>query len=138
MNFHHRPKRQLELPMTPMIDVVFLLLIFFMVTTSFDRETELKISLPEANGAQKSEHENILLTISADGVYLVNNKPLVNQKIDTLKQALRQVANFNRSLPLLINADAKTPHQAVISALDVAGDIGFLHITFAATYPTEQ
>lgn len=139
MNFRHRPKRSVELSMTPMIDVVFLLLIFFMVTTSFNRESQLKINLPEAKGSiQKAEDKRIVLTIGADGLYYVNNKLLVNQKLNTLKRALRQAAGKKRNLPFIINADAKTPHQAVISALDVAGEIGFTRITFAAKQPAEQ
>lgn len=138
MNLRPRRKRPLELSMTPMIDVVFLLLIFFMVTTSFSRETELKINLPEANGAEKSKQKDIVLTIDPDGIYYVNNKQLVNQKMTTLKAALRQAAGNDRDLPFVIHADAKTPHQAVISALDAAGTIGFSRITFAAQQPAGQ
>lgn len=136
MNFRHRRKRELELSMTPMIDVVFLLLIFFMVTTSFNRETELKISLPEANGSEVTDKKSLRLIIDAKGLFYVNQKQLVNQKLSTLKAALRQAAGDTRNQPFVIHADGKSPHQSVISALDVAGDLGFKHITFAAQQPT--
>ena len=136
MNFRHRRKRELELSMTPMIDVVFLLLIFFMVTTSFNRETELKVSLPEANGSEVTEKKNIRLTIDANGLFFINNKQLVNQNSETLKAALRQAAGDSRKQQFVIHADGKTPHQAVVTALDVAGDLGFKRITFAAIQPT--
>ena len=135
MNFRHRKKRELEISLTPMIDVVFLLLIFFMVTTSFNRESELKLNLPEANGSEVTEKKSIMLSISADGIYYVNNRQLINQKLATLKSALRKAAGDTRSQPIVIQADAKTPHQFVVSALDVAGNLGFRKITFAAIQP---
>ncbi|MGR8933420.1 MAG: ExbD/TolR family protein [Gammaproteobacteria bacterium] len=135
MNFRRRPKENLEIPITPMIDVVFLLLIFFMVTTTFDRETALKIQLPEAEGVeQKQEEREINLTIDADGAYYVNNHRLADRQLETLKQALLAAAGKNRNMPFIISADAKTPHQAVMSALDVAAQIGLTHITFAAKH----
>ena len=132
MRFRQRRKRVLEVSLTPMIDVVFLLLIFFMVTTTFNKEVELKIKLPEAKGSEKTEKKSIVLSIDADGVYFVNNHQLVNQKLSTLRKALREAAVDSKNMPFVISADAKTPHQAVISALDVAADIGFVRITFAA------
>lgn len=132
MKFRQRRKRVLEVSLTPMIDVVFLLLIFFMVTTTFNKEVELKIKLPEAKGSEKTEKKSIVLSIDADGVYFVNNHQLVNQKLSTLRKALREAAVDSKDMPFVISADAKTPHQAVISALDVAADIGFVRITFAA------
>ena len=133
MNFRYRERKTLEITLTPMIDVVFLLLIFFMVTTTFNRETELKIKLPEAHGTEVTEQKRIILSIDADGVYYVNNHQLVNQKLSTLRKALLEAAGDSKNLPFVISADAKTPHQSVISALDVAGRVGFVRITFAAT-----
>lgn len=135
MNFRRRPKENLEISMTPMIDVVFLLLIFFMVTTTFDRERALKIHLPEAEGVEKNqEAREINLTIDADGAYYVNNSRLADRQLETLKHALLTAAGNSRNMPFIISADAKTPHQAVMSALDVAAKIGLTHITFAAKH----
>ncbi len=137
MNFHRRKKQPLEISITPMIDVVFLLLIFFMVTTTFNRQTELKINLPEARGIESEDKQKIItLMIDAEGIYFISDEKgqfhqLINQKLSTLKRALRQAAGNSRQMPFVISADGKTPHQAVISALDIASQLGFKHITFA-------
>ena len=137
MDFHRRKKPQLELSMTPMIDVVFLLLIFFMVTTTFNRQTELKINLPEAKGIESEKKQKILtLMIDADGTYFISDEnnqfhQLINQKLSTLRRALMQAAGNSRRIPFVISADGKTPHQAVVSALDIASQLGFKRITFA-------
>ncbi len=139
MNFRRRRMKTVEITLTPMIDVVFLLLIFFMVTTTFNRETELKIKLPEAEGTEKTEQQKVIeLTIDADGIYYINQHQLINQKLSTLRKALIEAAGNSRNMPFIINADAKTPHQFVISALDIAGQIGFTRITFAAKAPSRQ
>ncbi|MGR9051580.1 MAG: ExbD/TolR family protein [Gammaproteobacteria bacterium] len=138
MNFHRRRKERLEISITPMIDVVFLLLIFFMVTTTFNRETALNIKLPEAEGVEPEQHlKEINLTIDADGIYYLTGSDglphqLVNQKKTTLQQELLKLAGHSRNLPFIISADGNTPHKSVIAALDIAGQVGFKHITFAA------
>lgn len=133
MNFRHQKKRELELSMTPMIDVVFLLLIFFMVTTSFDIITELKIILPEVNSkaSVNKNIKNIGLTIDANGFFYITNKRLDNQKRATLAAALEQISGVSKKQAFVIYADAKTPHQAVITAMDVAESLGFKQIIFA-------
>ena len=137
MNFSQRNRKPLEITLTPMIDVVFLLLIFFMVTTTFNQQSELKINLPEATGEQaKNESKTIVLTIDAEGLYFVNGDDglphqLLNQKNETLKRALTQAAGNSRRLPFIISADGKTPHQAVVTALDIASQMGFKRIIFA-------
>ncbi len=133
MNFRDKKREKLEITLTPMIDVVFLLLIFFMVTTTFSRETAIKINLPEASGEERLEAPKVVnLTIDADGVYYVNNQQVINQKYSTLKKAILDITGNSRDLPFIISADAKTPHQAVIRVLDVASKIGFTKVTFAA------
>jgi biopolymer transport protein ExbD len=137
MNFSRKKRQPLEITLTPMIDVVFLLLIFFMVTTTFNQQSSIKISLPEAQGEETLPNEKIImLTINADGIYFISGDDglphqLVNQKIDTLKRALVQAAGNTRQIPFIISADGKTPHQAVVTALDVASQLGFTRITFA-------
>ena len=141
MNFRGKKKRSVEVTLTPMIDVVFLLLIFFMVTTTFNRETQVKVKLPEADGAEAEQYPKMVtLTIDADGSYYLPGgdglpHELVNQQLETLKQELRKFAEHSKDQPFIINADGKTPHQAVITALEAAGDVGFSHITFAARQP---
>ncbi|HBA67206.1 MAG TPA: biopolymer transporter ExbD [Methylococcaceae bacterium] len=141
MDFHRKKREKLEISITPMIDVVFLLLIFFMVTTTFNRETVLNIDLPEAEGSEPERKlRQIELSIDSDGVYYLTGedglpRQLVNQEKQTLKQELLKLAGSSRSIPFVINADGKTPHKSVVMALDIAGQIGFKHITFAAIKP---
>ncbi len=139
MNFRSKKRNKLDITLTPMIDVVFLLLIFFMVTTTFSTETQIKIKLPEAEGEARNEKSKVIaLTIDADGIYYVNNHQVINQKLTTLKKAIMDAAGNSRALPFIISADAKTPHQAVIRALDVASQAGFSRITFAAQGTLKQ
>ena len=137
MQFQRRQRQAVQVSMTPMIDVVFLLLIFFMVTTTFNRETELQIQLPEAKGHERKEEKSLEIVIDAEGHYRVNKNPVADQKLETLKKAMRAVAGQSKKLPLIISADGKTPHQFVIRALDAAGQLGFVHISFATQEPAE-
>lgn len=127
MKFSHQQQEPLNINLTPLIDVVFLLLIFFMVTTTFTRETQLEVSLPEASSAQAAsqEQERIDILINADGQYSVNGQALVNAQPETLRRAVIELAGEQRKIPYVITADAQTPHQAVVSAMDVAGQLGF-------------
>lgn len=127
MKFSHQQQEPLTINLTPLIDVVFLLLIFFMVTTTFTRETQLEVSLPEASSAQAAsqEQERIDILINADGQYFVNGQALVNTQPETLRRAVIELAGEQRKIPYVITADAQTPHQAVVSAMDVAGQLGF-------------
>jgi biopolymer transport protein ExbD len=137
MDFRRQKKPPLEISMTPMIDVVFLLLIFFMVTTTFNRQTELPINLPEAKGQEaKEKPKAVTLMIDADGNYFISDKQgqfhqLINNEKTTLQRALAQAAGDNRLIPVIINADGETAHQAVIMALDVAGKLGFKQVVFS-------
>ena len=139
MKFKRQTKAQLEINLTPLIDVVFLLLIFFMVTTTFTRETRLTVDLPEAQGvSQEQQQEQLEITIAADGKYAVNGKALVNTKPEVLKAALIELSGGDNSLPLVITADALTPHQSVVTAMDVAGQLRFLHLSITTRQPAQQ
>lgn len=137
MNFSRRKRQPLEITLTPMIDVVFLLLIFFMVTTTFNQQAAIKINLPEASGKVSDDQERqIVLTINAEGTFFISDEEgnahqLINNKTETLKKALIQSAGNSRIIPFTISADGKTPHQSVITALDIASQLGFKRITFA-------
>ena len=111
--------------------MVFLLLIFFMVSTTFTRETQLKLDLPEAVSGEQVEDRDIQqieLTISATGDIAINDRTLVAPGFDTLKTALQRESAGDLSLPLIITADAQTPHQSVIMAMDAAGQLGFTRL----------
>ena len=144
MNFQRRKKEKLEISITSMIDVVFLLLIFFMVTTTFQHHTQVKINLPEANGAEADElSKNITMTIDTKGDYYLadaegESRKLPDQRRQTLARELNKLAGQAKNNPFIINADGRTPHQSVMTVLDVAGQVGFKHITFAAQEPQQK
>ena len=117
MNLRPTPKESADINLTPLIDVVFLLLIFFMVSTTFDRDSELSIELPAASAeARERRPDSIEVAIDATGRYYVNGRQLLNTQAKTLRQALATAAGEKSSPPIIINADAKTPHQAEIAA----------------------
>jgi biopolymer transport protein ExbD len=108
--------------------VVFILLLFFVVTTTFTRETQLRVELPQAvtgTPEENSELKHLDIAISADGVYSLNNQLLPKNDLPSLIEALQKESSGDTSLPLSISADGKTPHQAVITAMDAAGKLGF-------------
>ena len=139
MQFRRQKSAEVSVNLTPLIDVVFLLLIFFMVSTTFTQETHLNLDLPEATGEDsESVVKQIEIVISVDGQYVVNGRSLVNNKLATLRKALNEEAGNNLSTPLVITADANTPHQAVITAMDAAGQEGFSHLSLTTQKPTEK
>jgi len=141
MNFHRKKRRKIDITLISMIDVLFVLLLFFMVSTTFNRQTQVKIRLPEASAAEaEAPPKSITLVIDADGLYYVKGADgmlhqLVDQKPETLLRELQKMATTGTDQPFIISADGKTPHQSVISALDAAGRAGFTHITFEAQQP---
>ncbi|NIM28633.1 MAG: biopolymer transporter ExbD [Gammaproteobacteria bacterium] len=132
MNLRPEPREPVDINLTPLIDVVFLLLIFFMVSTTFNRDSELSIELPTATAeAQERKPESIEVAIDAQGRFYVNGRQLLNTQPKTLREALRSAAGDNESPPVIISADAKTPHQAVVQIMDAARELGFVRLTFA-------
>jgi len=129
-------EESVEVNLTALIDVVFLLLIFFMVTTTFDRHARLKVSLPEASAkATQQVKEPLVLSIDAKGNYFINDRQVVNQTLDTLKQALRKSIGDEQTdmqdVALVLRADANTPHQAVVRAMDAAAQLGLSKLSIA-------
>lgn len=137
MNFRRRSRGRdnLELNVTSMIDVLLILLIFFILTTTFSHETQLHVSLPEAAGEQPESNKPLEIAIDAEGRYAVNQHQVINTQLDTLKRALEEAVGGNKDKTVVISADGKTPHQAVITALDAASQLGLTRITFAAQAP---
>jgi biopolymer transport protein ExbD len=130
VNFKRQSKEVVEVNLTPLIDVVFLLLIFFMVSTTFTKENHLSIDLPEASAEQQPVATNRLeIIITASGSYSINGKTLINNQLDTLKRGLIKAANGEEGLPVTITADANTPHQAVVRAMDASGQAGFVNLS---------
>lgn len=123
-----------EVNLTSLIDVVLLLLVFFMITTSFVRQSQLSIRLPEASDtAEPVPAPALEISVTADGSYRVNGRALVDSRPATLRAALRQVRDAAAGPPaqVTISADARATHQAVVTAMDVAGRLGFTEISIA-------
>jgi biopolymer transport protein ExbD len=127
-----------EINITPLIDVVFLLLIFFMVSTTFSQLSELKIELPEADADKREQAPEVLeVAIDVQGRYFVNGRPLVNTRVETLVEALKRAREEGSGQSVVISADARTPHQAVVSAMDAAQKAGIARLSFATVEPGE-
>ena len=133
MQLSLRPKTPPEVNLTSLIDVVLLLLIFFMVSTSFVKESKITISLPQADNAAIVEETpgRIEIMITETGTYLVNGRELINSRPETLRNAIQKVSDGNSDLPLTISADANATHQKVVTAMGVAGRLGFVQISIA-------
>jgi biopolymer transport protein ExbD len=124
-----------EINLISLIDVLLVLLIFFMVSTTFQQEGRVKVQLPQASQIPlpRGTHEALVITITAEGGYRVNERALINANPDTLRSALVKEAGTERG-PLTIRADARTTHQAVVTAMDVAGKLGFAQLNIATVH----
>ena len=141
MKLSVRPRTQPEVNLTSLIDVVFLLLIFFMVSTSFVKQSQINIRLPQAESTDIVEEipDKIDILITETGTYLVNGRELINNRPETIRNALQKVSGGNNALPLTISADANAKHQHVVTAMDVAGRLGFTAINIATVNdPVEE
>jgi biopolymer transport protein ExbD len=138
MNFHsHSIEEDANINLTPLIDVVFLLLIFFMVSTTFDTTSQLKINLPEASQQQTpAPAQKLNLLIDAKGNFFINSRELTNNKSATLKAALER-SLAGGQLPIVIQSDADSPVQSLVTAMDVVGQLGITQVSIATTRPIE-
>jgi len=138
MNFYHRQtEEEVNINLTPLIDVVFLLLIFFMVSTTFDTTSQLEIKLPEASENPAPEPPRQLhLMIDADGSFFVNARELTGTNSATLRAALLRALE-GRRLPIVIQSDADSPVQSLVTAMDVVGQLGLKQVSIATTRPIE-
>jgi biopolymer transport protein ExbD len=128
-----KPKEDPEINLISLIDIALLLVIFFMLSSTFMQEGRLKIELPQASlaptGRQKSDP--LVVTVTQSGVYRVNDRELINNSPDTLRSAIMEVAGADRSRPVTVRADGRATHQSVVSAMDVLGKLGFVKINIA-------
>jgi len=132
MNLRKFRRESPAIDLTPLIDVVFMLLIFFMVSTTFKDQSLIRIDLPKASQQEEEKkQEAIDLSIDAQGNFFVNGKQIVNNQIDTLKKALQIAIGERDHPPMTISADGKTPHQAVVTAMDAARQAGLVHLSIA-------
>ena len=132
----HREDDTPEINLIPLIDVLLCLLIFFVVTTTFDARSVLKLELPRADGQPaEAQSKALSVLVNAQGRYFVGDREVLRTDVESLKQSLRDVAGEDRDRPVLLRADARTPHQAVVIALDALGQLGFRRVAIA-TAPT--
>ena len=138
MNFYtSKPEEDVNINLTPLIDVVFLLLIFFMVSTTFDTTSQLKIRLPEASQqAQDRPPQKLTLLIDADGRFFLNARELTDRRSATLRAALER-AMGEKKMPIVIQSDAGSPVQSLVTAMDVVGQLGLPQVSIATTQPIE-
>jgi biopolymer transport protein ExbD len=131
MNFRPPHNRDLDINLTPLIDVVFLLLIFFMVSTTFVKESEIDVTLPQASAELRDDPiDRIQMVIDRNGGVFVNEQALVNAKVETIRQALTAARGDANDPVVIISADAAAAHQNVIDAMDAARQAGLYRVTF--------
>ena len=140
MKLRHTSQPEPEVNLTSLIDVILLLLVFFMVTTSFVRESELTIRLPEVadTGQTTVERGELEITVIANGSYFVNNRALIDNEPATLRAAISKLMPQLDAERVTIIADGEASHQAVVTAMDVAGKLGFVEINIATVSSKEQ
>ena len=138
MKFKRSIRGELSINITPLIDVVFLLLIFFMVTTTFSRETRLLVNLPEANAELvESQSAQIEIIVAREGNYVINGRPLADNRFETLIRGLELESEGDRDLSIILIADAEATHQSVVTAMDAIGQSGFSRLNIATQRPEE-
>jgi biopolymer transport protein ExbD len=139
LKFRRQRRDEVGINLTPLIDVVFLLLIFFMVSTTFTRETQLSIDLPEAEGrAAEVSEQQIEILIDEAGRYRVNGQGLVDGRLRTLQAAIYKISAGDTTLPMIITADAQAAHEDVVRAMDAAGQMGFVHLSITTRQPAQD
>ena len=138
MKFRTTDSEEPELNLVPLIDVLLMTLIFLIVTTTFSKESQLQIKLPEASTETQVSESVLRVTIDASGQYFINDKQLLRSTPDTLRNAMYQAAGKKKNPNVIIYADSKSSHQSVIFVLDAARRLGFTRLTFATQQPTSN
>lgn len=139
MKLRPRRREDVELNITPLIDVVFLLLIFFMVSTTFEKQSQMKITLPEASEEVTDIiPDTVSVEIDTLGRVFVNKQSLINSQVLTIREAIRDASHDMKSPTVIIRADAKATHQSVVKVMDAARQLGLVNITFATRKTREE
>ncbi len=140
MKFRRPQPDNLEINLTPLIDCLLFLIIFLMISTTFNKSSKLQIVLPEAKGdtAKPSKSKSIEIGVSAGGVYTINGQELAAKDAKQLQSAIEQASEGKRDMPFIIAADGKASHQAVITVMDVAGQMGFVNLSISTRLASEN
>lgn len=132
MKFKSKAVEDIHINLTPMIDCLLFILVILLLTTTFNQQSRINLSLPDAQGVPPKEYQHkIEVMVDSTGHYSVNGQALSSQEIADLSTAIKQVANDKRDLMFVIAADAKATHQDVIRVMDVAGQLGFVNINIS-------
>jgi biopolymer transport protein ExbD len=132
MNFRPRPKDEPEINLIPFIDVLLVILIFLMLTTTYSKFTELQLKLPVADAdAQRDYPKEVIVAVGSDGRYSIKGTPVPGRSVDAIALALSAAATAGKDSVVIISADATAPHQSVINVMEAARRTGLVHITFA-------
>jgi biopolymer transport protein ExbD len=139
VKFRRRPRSELEINLIPFLDVLIFLLVYFMVSTTFTRESHLSIDLPEAEGKQlEITNDQIEILVDEMGSYRVNGEALVDNRMRTLQAAIYKISAGDTTMPMIISADAQADHQDVVQAMDAAGQMGFVHLSITTRQPADS
>jgi len=138
MKFRNRPSDEPELNLVPLIDVLLMTLIFLVVTTSFSKESQLRIKLPEANTEQKTTDDSLRILIDANGHYYLDDKQLLNDSPEVLRNAISQSARNLKNPVIIIHADGRSPHESVVRVMDTSRRLGYTRLTFATQKPAQK
>ena len=134
-----RREDDFEINVISLIDVLLTLLMFFVLTTTFVQHSRMQVTLPQAESAEQTEQRDALtVMIDRDGHYFIDNDEVLNPGLDSLKDAIAKVAGDDRQRPVMLRADAFTPHQAVVTAMDALGELGFTRLSIATTQTPTQ
>lgn len=136
MNLRRHRTEPPRIDITPLIDVVFLMLIFFMVSTTFDKQTQLKVDLPSAESvAEKEDRKDVIeITIDANGHFYVDERELVQHDAVTLKRTLQKIADGRLDLPVIVSGDRNAPLQSMMTIMDVSAQLGMSRLSFVARH----
>ena len=139
MQFRHGARDEPEINLIPFIDVLLVILIFLMLSTTYSKFTEMQLRLPTADvDSQRDYPKEVIVAVSADGRYSINKKPVADRNVDTVAAALGAAATGGKDSVVIISADASSPHQAVITVMEAARRVGLVQITFAAQSTAQQ
>ena len=131
----HRADDEPEINLVPMIDVILVLIIFFVVTATFDARSVIQLELPRATGEQSEAEQPLVVLVNADGRYFVDDREVLRTDLGSLKATVAEVAGADRDRPIMLRADARTPYQSVVTAYDALGQLGFHRIMIATAPP---
>jgi len=139
MKLQSRSREEPEINVISLVDVLLVLVLFFMVSTTFMHETEISLQLPEATTQTRAApvDDKLEIMITQANAYVVNGRELVNNERRTLRAAIERLTSDKRDVPVFIRADAGATHQAVVTAMDVAGQLGFVKLNIATITPPE-